>query len=94
MEEEVLFPSLEQLTGQPVEPLREMRVEHKQMLQLLSDMEQALAQEDRDHYLKFAEMLKVTKQQHNMKEEQNLYPMSDQTFGSEATDIIQRMDAI
>lgn len=94
MEEEVLFPSLEQRTGQTLEPISVMRMEHEQMRQLLSDMEEALAREDRDQYLGFAETLMVTNQQHNMKEEQILYPMSDQTFGSEAAEIIQRMEAI
>ena len=94
MEEEVLFPTLEERTGQTMGPTRVMRMEHEQMRQLLSDMEEALAREDRDQYLGFAETLMVTTQQHNMKEEQILYPMSDEVFGSETAEIIERLESI
>ena len=94
MEEEVIFPTLEQRTGQTTGPTQVMRMEHEQMRQLLSDMEEALAREDRDQYLGFAETLMVTTQQHNMKEEQILYPMCDEVFGSETAEIIKRLESI
>ncbi len=93
MEEDVLFPALEQRTGQTTGPTQVMRMEHEQMRQLLSDMEEALAREDRDQYLGFAETLMITTQQHNMKEEQILYPMSDQAFSDDATEIIKRLES-
>ena len=84
MEEDVLFPTLEKRTGQTDGPTKVMRMEHEQMRQLLSDMEEALAREDRDQYLGFAETLMVTTQQHNMKEEQILYPMTDRMIADTA----------
>ncbi len=94
MDEEVLFPSLEQCTEQTMGPTRVMQMEHEQMRQLLFDMEEALAREDRDQYLGFARTLMVIIQQHNTREEQILFPMSDQAFGSETEEILQSMESI
>ena len=94
MDEEVLFPSLNKCMEQTMGPIRVMQLEHEQMRQLLSDMEVALAREDRDQYLGFAGTLMVTIQQHNMREVQILFPMNDQAFGSETAEILQRIESI
>lgn len=94
MEEWVLFPAFEQATGQTSGPTQVMRMEHTQMRQLLSDMVQAVEKQDRDEYLGIAETLMMIMQQHNMKEEQMLYPMTDHTFGSGADELIAKMQSI
>ncbi len=76
-EEELLFPAFEQATGNTNGPTAVMRMEHEQMRALVDAMSAAMASQDDEHYLGLAETLMILMQQHNMKEEQMLYPMSD-----------------
>lgn len=77
MEEEILFPAFEAATGITSGPTAVMRLEHQQMRELLADMDKALADEDADTAQGIAETLMFLIQQHNMKEENMLYPMCD-----------------
>ncbi|NPA33026.1 MAG: hemerythrin domain-containing protein [Aquificae bacterium] len=83
-EEDVLFPEFEQRTGIVMGPTQVMRMEHDQARQLLERMEQALQNQNKDEFLSLGESLMILLQQHNMKEEQILYPMSDQNLDSES----------
>ena len=74
-EEEILFPAFEQVTGNAQGPTRVMCTEHEQMRELLQEMSQALAARDAGALPGIAETLLILMQQHNMKEEQILYPM-------------------
>ena len=94
MEESVLFPRFEQRTGQVAGPTQMMRMEHVQMRQLLADMAAAVAAQERERYLGLSETLMMLMQQHNMKEERILYPMSDQALGGEAAQVIGEMEAL
>jgi len=94
MEEEVLFPEFEARTGQTMGPTQMMRMEHIQMRQLLADMQQAVQQQDEERYLGLSETLMMIMQQHNMKEERMLYPMTDQAFGAEADAVLERMNGV
>jgi hemerythrin-like domain-containing protein len=94
MEEDVLFPAYEERTGQTMGPTQVMRMEHKQMRQLFSNMSQAVENKDRDGYLGMAETLMIIMQQHNMKEEQMLYRMADQVLGGDVGEILQKMESI
>ena len=91
MEEGVLFPGFEQRTGQAMGPTQVMRMEHSQMRQLMADMEAAVTHEDDERYLGLSETMMMVMQQHNMKEEQMLYPMSDQVYGGDAEATLQEM---
>ena len=75
-EEAVLFPALEAING-PTGPTQMMRMEHQQMRALISQISEALANRDSAAYLGLADTLMMLMQQHNMKEEQILYPMID-----------------
>jgi hemerythrin-like domain-containing protein len=77
-EEELLFPAFERATGQAGGPTTVMRMEHDQIRALLGQLEAALVGEDGDRFLGLSDTLMVLMQQHNMKEEQILYPMSEQ----------------
>jgi len=90
-EEDVLFPSFEQVTGSTMGPTQVMRMEHVQMRELINEMLDALTHEDRDRYLGLSETLLVMMQQHNIKEEQILYPMSDQALADKAETLLQEM---
>ena len=91
MEEGVLFPTFEQRTGMTAGPTQVMRMEHMQMRQLFSEMEEAVEQKDQDKYLGLSETLLMVMAQHNTKEEQILYTMADQTLRDEATDVLKQM---
>ncbi len=94
MEEDVLFPEFENASGMSSGPTQVMRMEHKQMRQLLLDMEQAVERRDSDGFLGMSETLMIIMQQHNVKEEQMLYPMSDNALVGDAERVIARMESI
>ena len=79
-EESYLFPAFEAQTGNTQGPTAMMRMEHEQMRSLVSEMDEAVVARDADSFLGLAETLMILIQQHNMKEEQILYPMSDQVL--------------
>jgi len=91
-EENVLFPEFEQTTGQRGGPTQMMRLEHSQMRQLLIEMDQAVSEQDDANWLGLSETLMMLIQQHNMKEQQMLYPMTDQVLADKAEALLQQMD--
>lgn len=93
MEEGVLFPAFEDVTGNPDGPTSVMRHEHGQMRELFAAMDAALAEGHADDFLAVADTLLVLMQQHNAKEERILYPMSDNVF-SDAGAVLARMQAV
>jgi DUF438 domain-containing protein len=62
-------------------PTEVMRGEHRQMRDLLGQMSSGLADRDGDTFSGAAETLLILMQQHNMKEENILYPMCDNALG-------------
>ena len=76
-EEGLLFPALEE-SGGPTGPIQVMRAEHEQMRALIVQINEALAGKDSNKFLGLSETFMMLMQQHNMKEEQILYPMLDQ----------------
>jgi len=92
-EEDFLFPAFEAQTGNSQGPTAVMRIEHEQMRSLVSEMDEAIVARDADTFLGLAETLMILTQQHNMKEEQILYPMSDQVLGDRDTLIKQMQEA-
>lgn len=93
-EESVLFPAFEAATGMTSGPTQMMRLEHQQMRSLLAQLEFACAEQDSDGYAGAAETLLMLMQQHNMKEENLLYPMCDQALTAEAEQISARIGAM
>jgi hemerythrin-like domain-containing protein len=77
-EETILFPQFEQATGITAGPTQVMRMEHEQMRALINDLDENLANKSKDDFLGNSETLMVLMQQHNMKEEMMLYPMTEQ----------------
>ncbi|WP_174873762.1 hemerythrin domain-containing protein [Vogesella oryzae] len=76
-EENVLFPAFEQATGMSQGPTVVMRHEHAEMRQLMDEMCSAAATLDGDALAGAADTLLLLMQQHNLKEENILYPMCD-----------------
>ncbi len=89
-EETILFTALEAVNG-PTGPTMVMRQEHAQIRALVTQMDTALEAKDSQTFLGLAETLMITTQQHNMKEEQILYPMMDNNL-SNAAELIAQME--
>ncbi len=94
MEEKVLFPAFEDMTGMTQGPTQVMRMEHAQMRDVFADMAQAVESGDRDGYLGQSETLLMLMQQHNLKEEQILYRMADQALQAQSAQILEQMRAM
>ena len=94
VEQEVLFPAYEERTGMTQGPTMVMRMEHEQMRSLLDKMQEALEiDKDLKSFLGVAESMMIMLQQHNMKEEQMLYPAIDATFAGESDLLISEIQA-
>lgn len=94
-EESVLFPAFEQKTGMLHGPTEVMRNEHQTMRELFDDLQQAAINESASGFLGVAETLFIFMQQHNMKEENVLYPMLDQQLsGTEAGNLYKLENTI
>ena len=89
-EENVLFPALEERTANAMGPTQVMRMEHEDMRQLMSDMQNDVEAQDADHYLGSSETLLILMQQHNSKEENILYPMADSVLAGGEGEILAR----
>ncbi|MCX8087118.1 MAG: hemerythrin domain-containing protein [Rhodocyclaceae bacterium] len=83
-EETLLFPSFEAATGMIGGPTQVMRLEHAQMRELVEQMERALERREGSGFAGAAETLLILMQQHNLKEENILYPMCDRGLASQA----------
>lgn len=94
MEENVLFPAFEEVTGNSHGPTYVMRMEHQQMRSMLAMLHESLAAHDADSFFGYSETLNTMMQQHNLKEESILYVMTDQALAGRQDDIISAMSGI
>ena len=85
-EEGHLFPALEAANG-PAGPIAMMRMEHEQIRALVAQINDALAAQEQQRFLGLGETLMMLTQQHNMKEENILYPIMDQIIAGEAENL-------
>ncbi|MBS1143053.1 MAG: hemerythrin protein [Proteobacteria bacterium] len=93
-EEKTLFPTFEAKTGLSMGPTQVMRMEHEQLRGLMTNAAAALAAGQADDYLGLADTLVIMMQQHNMKEENILYPMCDQHLSAELSAVLAHFDAM
>ena len=84
MEEKELFLAFEKRTGMMGGPTQMMRYEHQQLRSLLESMRLALSENRINDFFGIGESMMIMLQQHNMKEEQMLYPMTDRALGGDA----------
>ncbi len=94
MEERVLFPAFEQRTGMTAGPTAVMRGEHGQMRDLCGQMEDSAQRRSGEEFLGHCEAMLILMQQHNLKEENVLYPMAERALGAVAAELVQRMGAV
>ena len=91
MEEIILFPEFERITGNTAGPTSMMRIEHQQMRLLTERMSFAVGQRDEDDFLGHAETLNILMQQHNLKEENILYPMIGKVLQQGCAEVLEAM---
>ncbi len=90
-EEEILFPPFEARTGQPAGPTAVMRAEHGRIRELHAALTERIGARDRDAFLAHADTLFTLIQQHNLKEEQVLYPAIDLVLQDERAALLDAM---
>jgi hemerythrin-like domain-containing protein len=94
MEEQVLFRYIERSMGNSGGPIAVMRMEHSQMRGLLQTMAETLEKKDKDGFLGDSETLLILMQQHNMKEEQIVYPMAERLLANGQDQVIAEMESL
>jgi hemerythrin-like domain-containing protein len=94
MEEEVLFPTFEEVTGMTSGPTQVMRMEHEQMRHLLDQMEEARTRGDSQEVLDLGDTLLMFIAQHNNKEEGMLYPMAERALGGQWASLLERLHSV
>jgi hemerythrin-like domain-containing protein len=93
-EERILFPQFERATGHRGGPTEVMRMEHEQLRAMLKSMGDSLQAHDMNSFLGNSETLLILMQQHNMKEEQILYPMLDNMLSGVSDQLIVAMNDV
>ncbi len=91
MEERELFITFEKRTGMMGGPTQMMRYEHQQLRAQLESMLRALEMDKYDDFFGIGESFMIMLQQHNMKEEQMLYPMIDRALEGDAELMVQTL---
>ena len=92
MEEKVMFPAFEaRPEGAHCNPTPVMLMEHTQMRGLVENMKTELDAKNKDKFFGFSETLMMTMQQHNMKEEQMMYPLVEEAMGAEKSMLLAEM---
>jgi iron-sulfur cluster repair protein YtfE (RIC family) len=90
-EETVIFPAFEEKTGMRMGPTQVMRGEHGQMRQLMEAAGAAVREKDADDFAGYAETLSIMMQQHNMKEENVLYPLCDHHLSDQTAVLVPQL---
>lgn len=88
-EENILFPAFENATGMTSGPTEMMRHEHQQIKQLINELNKAASEKNKERYLNTSETLLIFIRQHNMKEEQVLYPMIEQSCAQDSDELMK-----
>lgn len=92
IEEEGFFQEVDQRMGlMGGGPVAVMRDEHQQMRGMLRRMAGALAESNLEDFLAASDTMIYLMEQHNMKEEEMLYPMAEEVLGAEMDQLLQRL---
>lgn len=93
IEEKVLFPEFEHATGETEGgPTQVMRHEHEEIKESVEGMVLATVNRHLDDFERFHANLLGVLVEHNMKEENILYPMTDRALGGiESSQLVERM---
>ena len=94
LEEGELFPALSASSAGAEGPVQVMLMEHEQMRGLFAQLKSAVERKDARGCLDLTETLLMIMQQHNMKEENILYPMADRSLGPQGGELAQRLTGV
>lgn len=94
MEEQVAFPLFNKSAGGGCNPTSVMIGEHEQMRMLLNRADSLLKDKNRDTLLSLLDAFMITVQQHNMKEENIMYMLLEQTLGGSSSEVLNAMKSI
>ncbi len=91
-EEQILFPVFEQKTGMAGQgPTVVMRIEHQEIRRLLSEIDFEIRSQ-KEETKRYAQALFDILKEHNMKEEEILYPMIDEVISNmERREILEKV---
>ncbi len=93
-EENLLFPAFEDKTGMAGGPTHVMRMEHAQLRALFGEMLGAIGAMEAERYLRNADLVAALLREHNLKEENILYPMLDNLLGADAAGLLAQVEDI
>jgi uncharacterized protein (DUF2249 family) len=92
IEEEGLFPELDRRMGYFGQgPIAVMREEHDQMRGVLTQMAEFIADGQLQSFAGACETLLILMEQHNLKEEEMLYPVMDEAFAGEQESLLKQL---
>ncbi len=91
-EKTLLFPAFESTTGIQAGSTIVMRQEHDRMRPLLTQIEMGLGARDPERVDGYMSTLLILMQQHNLKEENILYPMIDAALHDRAEELVAQLD--
>ena len=91
VEEGELFPALGASTAASAGPVQVMLMEHEQMRGLFAQLKSAVESKAARGCLDVTETLLMIMQQHNMKEENILYPMADRSLDTEGVKLAKSL---
>ncbi len=93
MEEDVLFPAFEAISGMGGGgPTAIMRMEHQQIRGLLDQIGVAVDDGQTEDALDLGDTLLMLIQQHNLKEEGMLYPMAENMLAGQWAELAQQLE--
>ena len=93
MEEEVLFPAFDARSGMAGGgPVMVMKMEHQQMLGLLEQIGEAVEAGNAEEAMYIGDTLLMLIQQHNAREECELYPVAESLLASRWDELAARLD--
>ncbi|NRR32480.1 hemerythrin domain-containing protein [Oxalobacteraceae bacterium] len=93
-EEQVLFPHLDRTSGNAASPTSLMRGEHGYLRAVLELMDAAIVAGSGNDFFTHADTLYLLMRQHNLKEENVVFPMADRLFDGQVTQLLALMDCI
>jgi uncharacterized protein (DUF2249 family) len=96
MEEQILLPAFERVTGEGGNPLLQVYSEHETIHRLSGEIAAALPGGDRGAVITRVEAVRELLEAHGLREERVLYPLSDRLAGDERgrADLISWMQAL
>lgn len=91
IEEEILFPETIKVMQVKIPPIMVMEMEHQQIRNLFLEIEKALSEGNTEQFHRLVDTCIIMIQQHNMKEEQILYPIIDRCIPATNAEIIKNV---